>query len=214
MNATHPTCTYPNCDRDRSPKAGGGLCLMHYARSRRSGSTAPTPRKRDVKRASSPFPMSPAALLRFIEKVDEAENGCWIWTATTSRGGYGMFMLDKLRAAHRVSYMNFVGPIPDGMDLDHLCRVRHCVNPQHLEPVTAWENWNRGTNPAAVNSRKTHCIRGHEFTPENTITRRNGGRGCKACSQRTAECPVCGAVTMARGMKRHQQEVHGMEATK
>jgi hypothetical protein len=82
---------------------------------------------------------------RFAKKVEVADSGCWLWTASTNEGGYGHFWRgpDDWMVAHRFSYEHFVGPIPEGLDLDHLCRVRHCVNPEHLEPVTRRENLRR-----------------------------------------------------------------------
>lgn len=114
-------------------------------------------------------------LERFTEKyvVNEA-TGCWEWQAFRTDRGYGGF--DRVRA-HRWAYEYFVGPIPVGLTLDHLCRVRHCVNPAHLEAVTHAENMARSA-PAV----KTHCIHGHEYTPESTRIRTgNGRRGCWTC---------------------------------
>lgn len=80
--------------------------------------------------------------------------------------------------AHRWAYLHFVGKIPAGLDLDHLCRNRWCVNPEHLEPVTRSENLTRGY---AARGPKTYCKHGHRFDPENTFQRSDGGRGCRAC---------------------------------
>lgn len=123
---------------------------------------------------------------RFKQKVSvNPDTGCWEWTACQINTGYGRIWEGGRRGksllAHRVSYELFVGQIPDGLTLDHLCRVRHCVNPLHLEPVTGRENTLRGEGPAAVAARKTHCDSGHEFTPENTYIARNGTRKCRTC---------------------------------
>lgn len=116
---------------------------------------------------------------RFLTKINKTAT-CWLWIAGKNiRDGYGKFWLDnKLKSAHRVSYEFFKGPIPEGLDLDHLCRVRHCVNPDHLEPVTAYENMRRSP---FFNGNKTHCIRGHEFNKRNTIFMNDGHRKCNKC---------------------------------
>lgn len=125
---------------------------------------------------------------RFEEKyvVDE-ETGCWLWTAKTLPGGYGCIGEGRTGGrtllAHRVSYELHVGPIPDGLSLDHLCRTRNCVNPEHLEAVTMQENTLRGDTLPAANAAKTHCARGHEFTPENTYRTRRGSRACRECQR-------------------------------
>jgi HNH endonuclease len=102
--------------------------------------------------------------------IDDA-TGCWIWQRKCmKRDRYGLMTVAKrTRLAHRVAYEAFVGPIPDGLQLDHLCRNRPCVNPAHLEPVTSRENVLRSPiAQAALNAAKTHCPRGHEYTSENT----------------------------------------------
>lgn len=113
------------------------------------------------------------------------ETGCWEWTAAIFKQGYGYGLFTvagKSRGAHRVSYELHVGPIPDGLVIDHLCRNPRCVNPAHLEAVTQAVNVHRGNGLCAQNARKTHCKRGHEFTPENTLAPRGKqGRECRAC---------------------------------
>ena len=119
---------------------------------------------------------------RFWSKVDTDGSTvhpdlgkCWLWRASRDRSGYGRFKAATgVVGAHRVAYELLVGPIPDGLTLDHLCRVRHCVNPEHLEPVTHRENTLRGTGPTAENARKTHCLRGHALTH---------GRRCMTCAR-------------------------------
>jgi hypothetical protein len=107
--------------------------------------------------------------------------GCWTWTGSHNLG-YGQIQAGARSSArvHRVAYEMLVGPIPNGLSLDHLCRNRSCVRPSHLEPVTNRVNVLRGAGLAAANAAKTHCIRGHEFTPENTYLTRKG-RDCRIC---------------------------------
>lgn len=97
---------------------------------------------------------------RFWMQVVMVEN-CWEWIGTVNSGGYGSFNDGRQFKAHRWSYARFKGPIPPSLTLDHLCRNRRCVNPDHLEPVTNRENILRGNGPTAENARKTHCKRGH-----------------------------------------------------
>lgn len=120
----------------------------------------------------------------FMAKITPiTESGCWIWDGTSYRG-YGRLQIKgKNYLAHRISYRLHKGPIPLGMTLDHLCRVRCCVNPHHLEAVTNKENVLRGLGPPARNSRKTHCKKGHEFTPDNIK------KNSKHVSYRT--CRIC-----------------------
>lgn len=107
---------------------------------------------------------------------------CWLWQAYVDERGYGTYRLaGRMRKAHRVAYELAVGPIPEGMVIDHLCRVRHCVNPTHLEVVTNDENVRRGLQGEWGKS-KTHCPHGHAYTPENTYYRPDDGcRGCREC---------------------------------
>lgn len=109
---------------------------------------------------------------------------CWPWTAGLGRGGYGVFWVPPhQRCAHRLSYELEVGPIPDGLVIDHLCRNRSCINPGHLEPVTHRINLLRGETIQAANARKTHCLRGHPFDEENTDRQSDGYRRCRACKK-------------------------------
>jgi hypothetical protein len=159
------TCSVENC---ALPVRCKGLCGAHYQRARlgRPLTGAVTPKKR-----------APLAQ-RFWAKVQKTET-CWLWTGMRDLQGYGYVgrggRAGGNAAAYRVAYELVVGPIPDGLHIDHLCRNPPCVNPDHLEAVTQRENNRRAA--LAV----THCPQGHEYTPENTILRRAKHRACRIC---------------------------------
>lgn len=107
---------------------------------------------------------------------------CLVWTGCCTANGYGKLKRNKKSGTvHRWVYLTFVGPVPAGLQLDHLCRNRRCCRPEHLEPVTAKVNNLRGHSVAAKNSRKTHCTRGHVFDESNTTITKAGTRRCRAC---------------------------------
>ena len=123
-----------------------------------------------------------------VEKT--SESGCWLWTGRLNGAGYGRIRYQgSCQRAHRVSYQMHVGLIPNGLTLDHLCRNTACVNPAHLEAVPHRINVLRGIAPVAINARKTHCVNGHEFTPENTWKRNSWSRGrvCRTCARLRAD---------------------------
>jgi len=133
---------------------------------------------------------------RFWAKVRlDPSTGCWLWTAGKDWDGYGMFWIDGATVrAPGVAFKALRGPVPAGLQIDHLCRVRACVNPLHLEAVSGRTNTLRGETLPAENLRKTHCINGHEFTGTNLGMRKGrAGRYCKICSQ------VYGSRSRARG---------------
>lgn len=143
---------------------------------------------------------------RFWSKVDKnGPNGCWLWIGKINKGGYGFITLNKKTVlAHRASYEFLKEEIPKCLVIDHLCKVRNCINPDHLEAVTLVENTMRGDCPWALNARKTHCSNGHEFTKENTKSDSRGNRRCKQCdkeegSKRTAENPKADTTRCRRG---------------
>ena len=120
-------------------------------------------------------------VLRFIEKV-KPDGHCWRWVASIDRStGYGKFSVGyMMKWAHRCSFELFSGQITSGLDIDHTCRNRWCVNPDHLEPVTHAENMRRSPIVGKNQSVKTHCPHGHEYTSRNTY-RRKGTRFCRSC---------------------------------
>lgn len=107
---------------------------------------------------------------------------CWTWLGTLKRDGYGTTSIDgRFGTVHRLAYERYVGPIPEGLEIDHLCRNRACCNPAHLEPVTRQEHARRG-----VWATRTHCAYGHELAGDNLIIRPEGSRRCRECKRRRA----------------------------
>lgn len=150
-------CLVEHCEQPREAK---GYCEKHYRRWRKYGD--PLTRQRD-----------------WNNYFLVADTGCWEWQGTVTSSGYaksaGVFV-------HRLMYESHVAPIPDGYEVDHLCRNTSCVNPAHLEAVTPKVNKLRSTSPWANNARKTHCDNGHAFTPDNIYVWQNR-RHCKTCKR-------------------------------
>jgi len=131
-----------------------------------------------------------ADTVRFWRNVEFRPGDCWSWKGHVSDKGYGRFGtwnpppgVKRLRYAHRFAYEDSIGPIPEGLTIDHLCRTRDCVNPLHMEPATFVDNAMAGNCVGVLNRMKTHCPKGHEYTPENTkrVPSNPGSRYCKAC---------------------------------
>lgn len=165
-----PTCSIEDCDRLAHAR---GWCSTHYYRWQKHGDPLVV---RQIQGDD---------FARVFSYVD-ASGDCWEWTGKVNLYGYGSVRIGKTsnRLAHRAVWELLVGPIPDGLQIDHLCRNRACVNPDHLEPVTPRVNLMRGVTRAAENARKTHCKHGHPFDEENTYYWGNNQRMCKACNRR------------------------------
>lgn len=116
---------------------------------------------------------------RFLSKVDKVDGGCWLWTGTRGAAGYGKFYVvnGRMMVAHRWAYERWVGPVPEGLFVDHLCGVRRCVNPEHLEAVTHAENVRRAW------AKRTHCRNGHPITEDSTRIDSKGRRTCRTCQK-------------------------------
>lgn len=160
-------CAVEGCDRNARTR---GWCPLHYERWRRHGSELWVP------------PTVPA-MERFLSFIAPNESGCWEWTGHLTNG-YGRFWFEGATpAAHRWAYERWVGPIPDDLEVDHLCKNRACVNPDHLEAVTGEENIRRSDAWSAVNARKSHCPKGHLY---DGVERSTGTRKCLACARENA----------------------------
>ena len=125
--------------------------------------------------------LSRQELRRFFAKIKRAESGCWEWTGVLIYG-YGQVRCRTIQyGAHRLSHLAFIGSIPDGYEVDHLCRNPRCINPGHLEAVTPRENNRRSNSASARNARATHCMHGHAFMGNNVRRKSDGSRRCRVC---------------------------------
>lgn len=170
-------CSIDGCDR--STRGGArGWCKLHYYRWNRNGDPLATKRPE----------LDLSIDERFWSRLMESESGCWEWQEYVDEKGYGRFW-DGARTirAHQYAFAALVGDVPDGLELDHLCKNRRCANPYHLDPVTHEVNMARSDNIMLAFSDQTHCLRGHEFTTDNTYVKADGGRQCRDCSRVTRE---------------------------
>jgi len=152
-----------------------GYCDCHYSRIKKTGTAV--------------LPPKSSLVDRFWAKVLKSSDGCWVWGGAPTSSGYGSICegAKKVWSAHALSLVIHGRPRPSGLHIDHLCRNRMCVNPDHLEYVTLAENLRRGVGPQAINSAKTHCIRGHEFLLENTyVDSKTKKRKCRTCAKEVA----------------------------
>jgi HNH endonuclease len=173
VNSTPRLCSIEGCT---APSVTRGWCPAHRARWRRHGDP----------RLGKPAHIKGTVEYRLKARSSLQPNGCILWNGAKTAAGYGTLNVQNTRQlVHRLAYELYVGPIPEGLTLDHLCRTRACINPEHLEAVTNRENILRGTSPSAKQARRTHCPSGHPYAGENLIRWRNH-RHCRACMKQWA----------------------------
>lgn len=164
------SCSVPFCDGIRWKRT---WCRKHYKRWQKHGNP----------NRLSPFDLTPEQ--RFWSRVDLL-GSCWQWLGCVDKDGYGAFSLRGGEApvrVHRWAYEQLIGPIPEGLVIDHLCRNQACVKPDHLEVVSVRENTIRGSGWTAVNAAKTHCPAGHAYDAANTRINAQGARECRICGR-------------------------------
>ncbi len=131
-------------------------------------------------------PLSDGEFNRFDKKIARGKS-CWNWIGATQSRGYGhMILRGKTKLAHRISYEHYVGKIPEGLTIDHICRNTLCVNPEHLQPKTQKDNNLCGISPTAINGRKKTCVNGHELSGKNIkvqVKKDGTRRRCLLCEK-------------------------------
>lgn len=167
QSACHSPCKVQHCTNLVGQKGARHLCTKHYQMWRLTGDPCGT--------------TAPTEAERFWRKVAKGPS-CWTWKASKDGNGYGMFKASRGTRSHRWAYESLVGPIPEGLVLDHLCRNPSCVNPEHLEPVTNDENLSRGWGRRIKNGMAKGCINGHEYNELNTYTNPKGALVCRTCA--------------------------------
>src|SRR3990167_4248135 len=167
-------CSIEDCPR---PRRGRGWCGTHWLRWRKHGSPL-----------AIDFPSRGKSLAEKFElAVIRRSTGCWEWNGCFDPNGYTrLYHAHRGIFGHRFSYEQARGPIPIGMEIDHLCRNTGCTNPEHLEPVPHRINVLRGIGTPAVNAVKTACPRGHQYDTSNTIRYPDGRRWCRKCKNQQA----------------------------
>ncbi len=166
-------CSAPGCERtDRRIR---GVCSKHYHHLRNAPDWQP----------QKAMGLGTRLRSRMVIQDTGYSTPCWLSTRAVGTNGYTHIkMLNRQnRLLHRVAYELWIGPIPEGLTVDHLCRNKPCINPDHLEAVTPRTNVLRALGPAAIHAGQTHCTNGHEFTAANTLarSRTSGGRECREC---------------------------------
>lgn len=163
------TCSIEGCE---NPRKARGMCDKHWFRWRKTVTLPTTTEERFWEKVNKDGP---------IPEWDSSLGRCWVWLGATQKGYAEFRSLGENVRGHRYSYELLVGPIPDGLVIDHLCHVRNCVNPAHLQPVTFRENLVRGLGPAG-RARSATCKRGHPLSGSNLRPASDGRRRCKACA--------------------------------
>lgn len=189
------TCSLEYCDR---PHDGRGFCQAHRRQWVKTGETRP------IRHG-----LNGSTVAQKLELNTRADRNCLRWTGNHSKAGYGMVVVGNRvkEYVHRLAYELAHGPVPDGMQVDHICRVRDCINIDHLQVVTGELNSQFAKHGDAHIPTVT-CINGHRFTPDTTYVAPSGKRRCRVCRDARIPCATCGKPITRHNMRRHQVTVH------